>query len=198
MGAPAQRRPGSKTRTGPSLRRRRTLNPEQRRELLAQPSRRYPTGVRNRALMAVMLYAGLRCAEALELRPRDVDLASYYLRVRGKGKKERTVPIDTTLEPILEAWRARRPSGPRFFTTLVGKPVGDRYVRRMVGRYGEKAGLEALHPHLLRHACASCWLNEKGLSLREVQMLLGHSRIATTEIYVHANPDEIARKLRAA
>jgi integrase/recombinase XerD len=130
MDASAGPRPGSKTRSGSTPNRLpRSLSPDERRALLAQPSRRYPTGIRNRALMATMLYAGLRCSEALALRPRDVDLSAYLLRVvQGKGKKDRVVPIDLTLEPHLLEWRARRPAGPRFFLTLQGRPLGDRYL----------------------------------------------------------------------
>jgi site-specific recombinase XerC len=100
----------SKRRTG-TYRLPRSLNPDERRALLAQPSR-YPTGIPDRAPMATMLYASLRCAEAMRLRPRGVDLKTYLLRVRGKGDKDRVVPIDPLLEPLLLEWRARRPSGP--------------------------------------------------------------------------------------
>lgn len=147
--------------------------------------------------MATMLYAGLRCAEVLALRPRDVDLNGYLLRIRGKGGKERVVPIDATLEAHLIEWRARRPAGPRFFSTLGGRELGDRYVRRMVARYGKKAGIkEDVHPHLLRHTCASAWLSERHMSIYEVKLLLGHSRLSTTERYLHATVPDLVRKLR--
>ncbi len=174
------------------------LPAEDRRALLAQPNPRYPTGARNRAMMATMLLAGLRCAEVCSLRPRDVDLREGLINVRGKGAKERTVPIAPALERYLIEWRSRRPSGPTFFTTLQGRPVDTRYVRRMVHRYGEKARIgRPVHPHLLRHTCATSWLNERHLSVKEVQVLLGHSRLATTELYLHASLPDIAAKMRA-
>lgn len=189
-------RPGTKRRRGRRLPK--WLNENDRRALVAQPSRRYPTGIRNRAIIQTMLLAGLRCTEVLSLRPRDVDLREYLIRVRGKGDKERVVPITAELERDLLAWRAIRPAGPTFFTTLQGRRVDGRYVRKMVARYGVKAGIrQRVHPHLLRHTAASSWLNERGLSLREVQVLLGHARIATTELYLHASLPDIARKMRA-
>jgi site-specific recombinase XerD len=177
----------------------RYLTLDERRELLAQPSRRYPTGVRNRALMATMLFAGLRCAEAVSLRPRDVDLSGYLIRVRGKGNKDRVVPIDETLEAFLVEWRALCPPGPRFFSTLAGGELDKGYVREMVARYGRKAEIPfRVHPHLCRHTAATRWLDELLLSSREVQMLLGHARLATTERYVHASVPDLVRKLRGA
>lgn len=188
-------KPGAKRRRGRRLPK--WLNEDDRRALLSRPSRRYPTGVRNRAIISVMLLGGLRCTEALTLRPRDVDLRDYLIRVRGKGDKERVVPIEPALERDLLAWRSIRPPGPTFFTTLKGGRVDDGYVREMIARYGLKAGIgRRVHPHLLRHTAASCWLNEKNLSLREVQVLLGHARIATTELYLHASVPDIARKMR--
>ena len=143
-----------------------------------------------------MLFAGLRCAEVLSLRPRDVDLSRYLLRVRGKGQKERVVPIEPELETYLLDWRARRAAGDRFFLTLAGQPVGDRYVREMVGRYALKAGINGVHPHLLRHTCATAWLEERGLELHEVQLLLGHSKLETTQRYLHASLPKLVRRFR--
>lgn len=182
---PTQRLPGS-------------LDAADRKLLLAQPSRRYPSSIRNRVIMATMLLAGLRCTEVLTLKPRDVKFQDGTIKVMGKGRKERVVPIAGSLEGHLREWAKLRPAGPTFFGTLAGAPLHPSYIRRMVKRYGQKAGIEQdVHPHLLRHTCATAWLNEEPrISVREVQFLLGHSRLATTERYLHANPVEIANKLR--
>ena len=187
-------RPGKKRRP---QRLPRSLAPDQRRALLDQPNPRAPTGVRDRALMAAMLHAGLRCAEALSLRPRDIDLNGHLIRIFGKGSKERVVPIDPVLEVYLRDWRARRPSGEFFFNTLAGGKVGDRHVRRMVKRRGLRVGINDLHPHILRHTCATAWISERRLELHEVQLLLGHARITTTQRYLHASLPDLVSKFRA-
>lgn len=173
------------------------LDPDDRTRLLDQPSRRYPTSIRNRVMMATMLKAGLRCNELLTIRPRDVNLKTRMIRVIGKGNKERVVPIAGSLEADLREWSHLRKPGETFFNTLDGRPIHSSYVRRMVKRYALKAGIERdVHPHLLRHTCATAWLNEEPrISIYEVQFLLGHSRLATTERYLHASPVEIADKL---
>lgn len=173
------------------------LNIDERELLLDQPSRRYPTSIRNRVMMATMLKAGLRCNELVTLKPGDVDLKARTIRVIGKGNKQRVIPISGTLLPELREWRTLRKPGATFFNTLKGTTVHASYVRRMVKRYALKAGIERdVHPHLLRHTCASSWLNdEPRMSIKEVQFLMGHSRLSTTEKYLHANPVEIQGKL---
>lgn len=193
-----QRTPGTPRRPDASRRLPEPLTPDERRLLLGQPSHRYPTGVRNRAMIATMLYAGLRCSELIALRPRDVDLNGYVIRVfGGKGGVDRVVPIEPHLELYLREWRAIRPAGPAFFTTLAGGRIGDRYVRESVKRYGRKSGLERdVHPHLLRHTCATYWLGERGLGIHEVKLLMGHKRITTTERYLHAAVPDLVTKMR--
>lgn len=203
MATSATSKPGSLGKAGTSPKAKpkriaRSLPALDRRRLLAQPSHVYPTGIRNAALMAIMLYGALRCQEALDLRPRDILFDQYLLHVdKGKGKKSRRVVIAPALDPFLLDWRRIRPPGPTFFTTLGGNPLDSRYVRRMVARYGRKAGIEGdVHPHLLRHTCATAWLNEDRLNVREVQVMLGHARLETTEGYLHASLPEIVLKLR--
>jgi len=201
---PAASRPGnarSHTHAGPRRPQRspRSLTADEQQALLAQPNGRAATGVRDRALLAIMLRAGLRCAEALALRQRDIDFASHRLRVMGKGKKERVVPIDPVLELYLLEWRDRRPSGERFFNTVrapAGRALDTRAIRRMVKRRGLKAGIDDLHPHLCRHTCATVWVSRPELELHEVQLLLGHARLTTTQRYLHASIPSLVDKFR--
>lgn len=174
------------------------LNAEERRQLLAAPSRRYKTSRRNRAMMATMMYAGLRCQELCNLKYGDIDLSTYIIKVKqGKGRKDRPVPIEPLLEAYLREWKAERWPGEAFFSTRNGKRVATSEVRRMVTRYAARAGLDGVHPHLLRKTCATYWANERKLSSRRVQANLGHSRLATTELYLAADPEEIRAEMRS-
>jgi site-specific recombinase XerD len=164
--------------------------------LLNQPSRRYPTGIRNRALLRAFYRSGLRCSEALDLRVRDVRLDRGEIRVNaGKGDKDRVVWIDSTSVEILERWKLARPPGEFFFCTLAGERLDDGYVRNMVARYGRKAEIDVrVHPHMLRHSYATELL-EDGYSVIEVQKLLGHSDLETTSIYLHVVDSALRQRL---
>lgn len=180
------------------------LSEVEARRLVLAPSGRAPTGVRNRALMAVMYGSGLRCAEALALKPSDVDLESGWVRVlHGKGDASRTVGIDGGCIVHVVRWVETRralgvPSrGRRLFCTLSGGPVDPRYVRAMVARYGVRAGIEKrVHPHGLRHTYA-VELERSGFTVSEIQRLLGHKSLDTTATYLdHVSPSDLIEKVR--
>lgn len=164
--------------------------------LLAVPNRRAPTGIRNRALLRLFYRAGLRCSEALELTPRDVNFERLEIRVNaGKGDKDRVVWIDPQTAEILDRWRTIRPRSSWFFCTLKGGRLDTGYVRAMCARYGHRAGIEIrVHPHLLRHSFAS-ELIEENLPIHAVKKLLGHEDITTTEIYLHLVDGELQQRL---
>ena len=176
------------------------LTDEQARALLALPSRRYPTGRRNRALLA-MLYVPccLRVGESVKLKLRDVDLAERTVRVwRGKGGRDRTVYLDDATTAALREWLDVRPKGAEtLFSTLKGGPLSARYVQQLTGRLGAKAGLAVrVTPHVFRHSGASELLR-RGFTLADVQRLLGHSNIATANIYLHVFNTDLAAKVWA-
>lgn len=174
------------------------LTKDEAHALLAQPSSRYPTGIRDRALMRAMYCAGLRCSEALNLSVRDVDLKNNEIRVtKGKGGKDRVVWIDATTVEILDRWKATRPRSEFFFCTLKGRRLLDSNVRKMMARRGRKAGVTIrVHPHLLRHTYASELL-EDGYTIAEVQRMLGHVRLETTSLYLHVADGNLRRRLAA-
>ena len=129
------------------------LEPEEAQKLLKQSNKRYPTGLRNKAIMSLMLHCGLRLAEVTHLRPGNINLTKGKLRVVcGKGSKDRDLAIPEYLTDLFDSWRKKRPESNFFFSTLKGKKLSIRYLQQMVKRYAEKAGLsKRISPHTLRH-----------------------------------------------
>ena len=164
------------------------------------------TGLRNRTMLQVMLGAGLRVSEVCNLRGVDVDLASGTIRVNlGKGRKDRVVPVDAETLGWLRAWAERRQAlglnarGPFFFGLRTGhRPLTPRYLQALVARLARAAGIEKhVTPHTLRHTYATRMLGRPGFTIRDVQTLLGHSNVATTQVYTHVNEEELRRKVQA-
>jgi len=161
---------------------------------------RSATGLRNRVMVELLLGAGLRVSEVCDLKPGDIRWESGIVEVHdGKGKRDRNVPVGSELMGWLRAWQARRPSGYRFFCTLQCDPIRPRYVQAMVKRAAVRAGVDPgrVTPHVFRHTFASGLL-EHGFNIREVQFMLGHSSVSTTQIYTHVNPVELARKIQGS
>jgi integrase/recombinase XerD len=166
-------------------------------QLLKGCSRRAPTGVRNRALIAVMYRGGLRISEALALKPSHIDLDQGTVRIlHGKGDKYRVVGLDDGALAVVQQWMDRRRelgfrNGP-LFCTLKGEPVSDRYVRDMLRRLKAKAGLEKrVHPHGLRHSHAAELVSE-GVPVNVIQQQLGHASLAVTDRYLrHVAPAQV-------
>lgn len=185
MGAKASK-PGKKK--PPRLRR------EEVQRLLAIPSRRYKTGIRNRAMIVLLWRSGLRCSEMLNLTLRDLDFERGIVSViDGKGGKDRDVYVDFATVEIVKQWLAVKPRSKHIFCTLKGGRLSDSYVREMLARYGVKAGIEIrVRPHLLRHTFASEFLEDGG-TLIELQVQLGHSRLDTTTIYAHHSNARVRR-----
>jgi integrase/recombinase XerD len=158
--------------------------------LMKQCSRRAPTGIRNRALIAVCWRCGLRIGEALALAPKDFDPDSGTLVVqRGKGGKRRVVGVDAGTVALVGRWleaRRRLPAshGGPLFCTLAGRPMGQSYIRHLLPRLARKAGIERrVHAHGLRHAFAVD-LVRSGAPLYVVRDALGHASVATTQVYL--------------
>lgn len=173
------------------------LTPEEVERLLQATSRRGIAGIRNRALIGVLYYSGLRLSEALALLPRDIDLEGGEINVRrGKGGKQRLAGLNAAAEAHLGRWMdTRRQFGissrkPVFctFSKVNGKPtsgpVAPQYVQLMLKRLAKRAGIEKrVHPHGLRHSHA-CHLLRRGVPLPDIQRQLGHVNLATTDVYL--------------
>ena len=175
-----------------------TLNNQERILLLSQPNKNAPTGLRDLAMISLMLNAGLRASEVLNIFVKDVDWTSGKLIIKhGKGKKDRIVWINEQDLNILRQWREKKPDSNLFFTTLKGHMIDDRYLRAMVKRRAENAGISKnVHPHLLRHTFATDLLRSTK-NIRLVQKALGHASLSSTMIYTHVYDEELESALKS-
>lgn len=164
-----------------------------------------PLSVRNRAIVEVLYGCGLRVSELVGMDLHDAMLSEGFLRVSGKGMKERIVPIGGTaaacLAHYLDAARATllAPSRPiaAVFLNARGGRLSRQSIFKLVEARGRMAGIEGLHPHVLRHSFATHLL-EGGADLRSIQEMLGHSDISTTQIYTHVDRSHIREEYLAA
>jgi site-specific recombinase XerD len=172
--------------------------------LLKACSTRAPTGVRNRALIAVLWRCGLRISEALSLELRDVNLDAGTVRVRhGKGDRSRTVGIDEQTTALLARWLDRRKQlspGARapIFCTLQGGRIDSSYIRRLLPRLARKAGIDRrVHAHGLRHTHAA-ELAREGTPINIIRDDLGHTSLAVTDRYLRdVAPQAVIDTIRA-
>ena len=180
------------------------LTPEEVLSLIKACSAKAATGLRNRALLTVLYRAGLRISEALALRLKDVNLDAGTLTVlHGKGDRRRVVGLDPGAAAVLGTWLERRTAlglnGRHFvFSTLKGQPIETAYIRALLPRLAEKAGVEKrVHAHGLRHTFAA-ELAREGTPINLIQRQLGHSSLATTSVYLdHVAPEDVVRAMRA-
>jgi integrase/recombinase XerD len=166
--------------------------------LLAQPRGNSPAALRDRALLETMYACGLRASEAISLELSELDLESGMLHARGKGAKERIVPIGGKAIESLGAYLAKaRPrlvgiqEESRVFVNLRGAGLSRQGLYKIVQRHARSAGLEnRMSPHTLRHTFATHLL-AGGCDLRSLQEMLGHADIGTTQIYTHLSTDRL-------
>lgn len=177
--------PGNKGRTFPPE----PLTPDEVAAVIAGCSPRARTGIRNRALLILLYRSGLRISEALALKPADVDLKRHTARVlHGKGDKATVRGFHPSATDAIARWIDTRKdlglrNGP-LFCTLDGAPLSDRYVRNLLHRLADKAGVDKrVHPHGMRHTFAD-ELRAGGMDVVAISKLLGHSSIAVTSRYL--------------
>lgn len=181
------------------------LTREEAAALLDAPDGGDKLGCRDRAMLELLYAAGLRVSELIRVRPLDLDLQRGVVRVFGKGRKERLVPLHSRAVAELDAYLSQcRPlfnpapgsQGDMLFLNRSGRGLTRQGVWKLIKRYARQIGLKTggarrLSPHTLRHSFATHLL-EGGADLRTVQMLLGHSDLAATELYTHVRSDRLA------
>lgn len=184
-----------------------TLDPDQMARLLDIPSDDGPANrgpghrsfvLRDRAIMELLYSSGLRLAELVGLDVGHLQLAEGMVRVRGKGDKERIVPVGSVAIDVLKKWLLERgavakPEEQALFVGRGGKRLGPRAIQTRVAHWARHQGLSMhVYPHLFRHSFATHLL-ESSRELRGVQELLGHADISTTQVYTHLDFQHLAR-----
>ncbi len=193
--------------------------PKSRSRLRVREPRRLPRGLdrqettallasfrtdRDRAIAGLMLFSGLRSAEVLGLSVRDVDIPTGWVRVTGKGDKERRVPLDPDVAGLIQTYLlAERPESDSTSLFLVakgprrGQPLTAAGLRTVFRYHRERAGVPAGHPHALRHSFGTA-LAEAGVDLAVLQALLGHDHVDSSAAYIHLAPAHVRASYDAA
>lgn len=173
------------------------LSEDEVEALLSAPDVSTPSGLRDKAMLETMYSSGLRVSELLNLEKGQVNLKKGVITVFGKGAKERKVPIaeyavNYIKEYIHEVRNKSENKGSKYlFLSKKGEPISRIYFFKQVRKYSELAGIETtVSPHTLRHSFATHLLNH-GAQLRIVQGMLGHTNIATTQIYTHVSSEKL-------
>ena len=174
------------------------LTIDQVADLLASPELTTPLGQRDKAILELMYATGLRISEVIHLELNNLYMEEGFLRVLGKGSKERVVPFGEMAKQYLGQYLEQaRPvllknkSGNVMFLNRNGEPFTRQGLWKIIKGYGKKIGVASrLSPHVLRHSFATHLL-EKGADLRSIQMMLGHSSISTTEIYTYVAKTQV-------
>jgi integrase/recombinase XerD len=174
------------------------LNYSEVQKLLAAPRGDEPTVLRDRALLEVMYACGLRASETIGLELSDIDARQGFLRARGKGSKERLVPLGrkaiAAISVYLRSGRSKlvgERHEAKLFVNFRGGPLSRQGLYKIVQRHARAAGLGGqMSPHTLRHSFATHLL-AGGCDLRAVQEMLGHADISTTQIYTHLSGEQL-------
>lgn len=173
------------------------LSVEEIDSLLEAPDVTKDGGLRDRAMLELMYATGLRVSELLSLQFKNVNFQNGLITVYGKGNKQRTVPVSSFaleyLRKYVEGPRRRNKGqkGMYLFLNREGKPISRTYFFMQIKRYALEKGIDSsVSPHTLRH-CFATHLLENGASLRVVQEMLGHSKVATTQIYTEVSTNRI-------
>jgi integrase/recombinase XerD len=171
--------------------------------LLSRPSLETPLGIRDRAILEVFYSTGIRVSELCNLSLNDLDLSSGELRInQGKNAKDRIVPLGELACDFLEIYlhearpKLTDPGQPVLFVSKNGRKFHSTTLSHLITNYGKKAGLKKeISPHSLRHTCATHLLKGKA-DIRQIQRLLGHASIASTQIYTRVEISDLKQVLK--
>ncbi|MGM0368711.1 MAG: tyrosine-type recombinase/integrase [Actinomycetota bacterium] len=160
-------------------------------KLVNTPNTKYKSGIRNRAILAVLSYAGLRVSELINLKLADIKKKDSTIRVNNtKRGSFRMVYVPGYLFLYIDRYLKAKPKSRYLFCSRYGNRLLPDYIQKMVKRYAKKVDKNKdIHPHALRHSIATIWLKE-GKPIRGIQKQLGHKNLATTQIYMDYFDDD--------
>lgn len=181
------------------------MNPDEITKLLEAPAKNRWEEKRDKAIMEMLYSSGLRVSELAGLNHDDLDFFGGLVRVRGKGKKERIVPVGQAALNSLRGYldmkapkEAANALKKPLFISRIASRLTDRSVRRMILKYAKRTGMgKEVSPHMFRHSFATHML-DRGADLRSVQELLGHANLSTTQIYTHVTTQRLKDAYTAA
>jgi integrase/recombinase XerD len=174
----------------------RFLTQDEMARLLEAPDAAEPEGIRDRAMMELLYATGMRVSELCSLVRGSVDEDTGVLHCTGKGSKQRRVPVGRSALDWLQKYEAVRgrllgtSQTPSLFIAGGGRPLTRQEVWSILKRHAARAGVDGVSPHVLRHSFATHLL-ERGADTRSVQAMLGHSDLATTQIYTHVTTERL-------
>lgn len=168
--------------------------------LLTTPETSKNNGYRDRTMLELLYATGIRVSELINIEVEDVNLLMDFVKVFGKGNKERIIPLGETVIELLKTYienvrpqLLKKQVTHTLFLNMQGKPLTRQGIWKIIKQTGAKAGIQKrLTPHTLRHSFATHLL-ENGADLRAVQEMLGHSDISTTQLYTHVSKTQIRK-----
>lgn len=170
------------------------LVPQEVVRLLEAPDADSTQGLRDRAIMTAFVFTGMRLSELVGANLGDLDLTHQTLRIMGKGRKERIAPLNQIVIGALNAYLQARPlsDSPALFLNKYGRRLTGRMIEKIVRTYALKSGIfkDGISPHKLRHTFATM-LHASDVDLIEIQALMGHASIASTQIYTHTSNSKL-------
>jgi len=174
-----------------------TLTAEEVRKIIAQPNKRVPTGLRNKAILSLVWDSGARVSDITNLKPGELNISKKEIIIKnGKGGVDRILSFSEYTQDLFKKYKTDRPKGKYFFSTLKGNKLDRIYLYSMVRRYAKRVGItKKVGMHTLRHSFALNFYKNSNHDLIRLQKILGHKDIRNTQIYCYIDPSEVKEGL---